>query len=109
MEKLLFLDMDGAGANSLTDFIAFWHKMEKHGYSHRKIQQKYTRRYKDGLEALFPAKAQLVSKIVRETGAKIVWSTSWRLFEPYKSDIGAAQGDADSMLSLGTVQSATSI
>lgn len=91
MEKLLFLDMDGAGANSLTDFNAFLEKMEARGYSLRKIQQTYTRCYKDGLEAIFPEKAALVSKIVRETGAKIVWSTSWRLFEPYLSDIGSAQ------------------
>ena len=45
------------------------------------------------LTKVFPAKAQPVSKIVRETGAKIVWSTSWRLFEPCKSDIGAASDD----------------
>ena len=91
MVKLLFLDMDGAGANSAKDIADYVKKLKKRGYSIREIQKKYDKKFACGLEAIFPAKARLVSKITAETGAKIVWSTSWRNFEPYKSCIQAAR------------------
>ena len=91
MVKLLFLDMDGAGANSISDIDAYCRKMEKKGFSLRKMQKAYDKEFCDGLEAIFPKKARLVSKIIAETGAKIVWSTSWRTCEPYKSSIQSAR------------------
>ena len=91
MVKLLFLDMDGAGANSMTDINAYWRKMKKKGFSVKAIQRTYDKKFCDGLEAIFPRKARLVSKIIAETDAKIVWSTTWRLCEPYKSDISSAR------------------
>jgi hypothetical protein len=96
MEKILFLDMDGAGANSWSDMTKFWNKMKKAGLSSKEIKKEYDKQYGDGLEAIFPAKAHLVSKIIAQTGAKIVWSTSWRLFEPYESDIDSARRMLDS-------------
>ena len=91
MVKLLFLDMDGAGANSMTDIEAYWRKMEKKDLSLKAIQRAYDKKFNYGLEAIFPRKARLVSKIISETDAKIVWSTTWRLCEPYKSDISSAR------------------
>ena len=91
MEKILFLDMDGAGANSTNDIDKFWDKMEQKGLSPKEIRRAYDKEFGKGLEAIFPAKAELVSKIIAETGAKIVWSTSWRLCEPYINNIQSAR------------------
>lgn len=83
--------MDGAGANSWNDIENFFKRQEKKGLSLSEIRKAYQEKFVQGLEAIFPNKARLVSKIITETDAKIVWSTTWRLFEPYKSDIGAAR------------------
>lgn len=91
MEKLLFLDMDCAGANSWTDLEKYWKTQKKKGLSNKQISLAYDKEFKDGLEAIFPEKAALVSKIVEETRAKIVWSTSWRLCHPYKENIQCAR------------------
>ena len=87
MLKLLFLDMDGAGANSMTDIDAYWRKMEKKSLPLKAIQRAYDKKFNYGLEAIFPRKARLVSKIIADTDAKIVWSTTWRLCEPYKNNM----------------------
>ena len=91
MVKLLFLDMDGAGANSWNDIEKYWNAMRRKGLSHKEISKAYDKKFKDGLEAIFPDKARLVSKIIAETDAKIIWSTSWRLCEPYKNNIQCAR------------------
>ena len=91
MVKLLFLDMDGAGANSWNDIEKFWNNMAEKGFSPKQIRKAYDKEFAEGLEAIFPSKARLVSKIIAETDAKIVWSTSWRLCEPYKSSIDSAR------------------
>ena len=91
MVKLLFLDMDGAGANSRNDINKFWDAMENKDLSPIEIRKAYDQKFGNGLEAIFPAKARLVSKIIAETGARIVWSTTWRLYEPYKSNIQSAR------------------
>ena len=91
MTKLLFLDMDGAGGNSTKNITTFVKNLKKKGLSLDKIQREYEKKYAHGLEAIFPDKAKLVSKIIEETDAKIIWSTSWRTYEPYKSNIQVAQ------------------
>lgn len=91
MEKILFLDMNGAGANSSADISKLCRILHKRGFSPRQINALYNKAFKVGLEAIFPSKARLVSEIIAQTGAKIVWSTSWRCYEPYKSSINAAR------------------
>ena len=91
MEKLLFLDMDCAGANSWTDLENYWKIQKQKGLSDEEITLAYDKEFKDGLEAIFPEKARLVSKIVEDTHAKLVWSTSWRLCSPYKENIQCAR------------------
>lgn len=87
--------MDGAGGNSDRDVAEYVRGLKKKGLPPHKIQRAYDKRFAYGLEAIFPCKASLVSRIVAETGAKIVWSTSWRTFEPYKSSIQSARDMMD--------------
>ena len=48
MVKLLFLDMDGAGANSAKDIADYVKKLKKRGYSIREIQKKYDKKFACG-------------------------------------------------------------
>ena len=43
MVKLLFLDMDGAGANSWNDIEKYWNSMRRKGLSHKEISKAYDR------------------------------------------------------------------
>ena len=89
--KILFLDMDGAGANSDT-LIAQWiTNKQNEGFSKKEALEEYRKTFCDGLEAVFPEKSQLVKKIIESTGAKIVWSTDWRKYHPYLRNIDAAK------------------
>ena len=89
--KILFLDMDGAGANS-DNLIFDWIKDKiNQGMSIQEAKKAYYEHSKCYLEAIFPEKAKLVKKIIDSTGAKIVWSTDWRKHHPYKRNIEAAK------------------
>lgn len=89
--KILFLDMDGAGANSEKLIYGWIYDKINSGMSHTDAINAYKKEFKDGLEAIFPEKAKLVKKIIDSTGAKIVWSTDWRKYHPYKRNIEAAK------------------
>jgi hypothetical protein len=89
--KILFLDMDGAGANSDKLIYGWIDEKIKEGHSISEAQELYRKEFADGLEAIFPEKSKYVKKIIDNTGAKIVWSTDWRKYEPYKSDINSAK------------------
>ena len=89
--KILFLDMDGAGANSDKLIYGWIDKKIKEGHSISEAQELYRKEFADGLEAIFPEKSKLVKKIIENTGVYIVWSTDWRKYEPYLSDINSAK------------------
>ena len=55
MVKLLFLDMDGAGANSWNDIEKYWNAMRRKGLSRKEISKAYDRKSKCG-ERTFLAK-----------------------------------------------------
>lgn len=89
--KVLFLDMDGAGANSDKLIYGWIDKKVSEGMTYKEARNAYKEKFADGLEAIFPEKSKLVKKIIESTGAKIVWSTDWRKYEPYKSNISSAK------------------
>ena len=89
--KVLFLDMDGAGANSTQLIDKYINEKLSLGLSMTEIRKEYFNEFKDGLEAIFPEKASLVKKIIDSTGAKIVWSTDWRKYNPYLRNIESAK------------------
>ena len=82
--KLLFLAMDGSGANSWDDLEAFYDSCFKKGLSYDETKEMYDREFRSGTELIFPEKARLVTEIVEKTGAKIIWSSSWRNWFIYK-------------------------
>ena len=89
--KILFLDMDGAGANS-DELIFNWiNDKILQGMSRQEAKKAYYEETKSYLEAIFPEKAKLVKKIIDKTGAKIVWSSDWRKHPPYKRNLEAAK------------------
>lgn len=89
--NILFLDMDYAGANS-KELISNWlSDKRKQGFSKAESEKQYMDNFCGGLEAIFPEKATLVKKIIDSTGAKIVWSTDWRKYYPYKRNIESAR------------------
>lgn len=83
--------MDGAGANSDKLIYDWINKKINSGLSKTEARKQYMENFGDGLEAIFPEKARLVKKIIDSTGAKIVWSTDWRKYFPYKRNIDAAK------------------
>ena len=89
--KILFLDMDGAGANSTQLINKFINDKLSSGHSMTEARKQYFEKFKDGLEAIFPEKAKLIKKIVDSTGVKIVWSTDWRKYHPYLRNIESAK------------------
>ena len=89
--KILFLDMDGAGANSDTLIMEWINHKQLEGFSKKEVVSEYRKTFCDGLEAIFPEKSNLVKKIIESTGAKIVWSTDWRKYHPYLRNIEAAK------------------
>jgi hypothetical protein len=89
--KVLFLDMDGAGANSDKLIYGWIDEKIKSGISPSEARKLYRKEFADGLEAIFPEKSKFVKKIIKSTGVKIVWSTDWRKYEPYSDDIESAK------------------
>ena len=60
--KILFLDMDGAGANSDKLIYDWINKKINNGLSKTEARKQYMENFGDGLEAIFPEKARLVKK-----------------------------------------------
>lgn len=89
--NILFLDMDGAGANSDQLIYSWINKKIDSGMSRQEARVSYMKEFCDGLEAIFPEKSKLVKKIIDSTGAKIVWSTDWRKYHPYLRNIEMAK------------------
>ena len=96
MKKVIMMDMDGACANSL--FIIYDWLDEKEKFYNKElksdplfVRKLYKKHFKNGLELIFDPFPELFSKIIEKTDADIVWSTDWRLFEPYKTHIDFAK------------------
>jgi hypothetical protein len=90
------MDMDGACANSI-ERIYDWLDMKEKQYNKELksdplfVRKLYLKEFKKGLELIFDPFPSLFSRIIENTDADIVWSTDWRLYEPYKSNINSAQ------------------
>lgn len=91
--NLIALDMDGV-VNS-NDLIQAWIdearvKYYKETKDERLLETLVYKEFKEvfdrGRRLIFPELADKVTKLCRETDSYILWSTSWRLVEPYRSD-----------------------
>lgn len=83
MKKLLVLDMDGAGANS-DQLIEKWIKDHEKKYGRAESIRLYKEEFNHCKELVFPEIAVRTSRIVEETGCKILWSSTWRTLPEYK-------------------------
>ena len=84
--KILFADSDGACFNC-NYLQALWLKNQTGSAKDR--HQKFIREFCDYTELVFPEMAARVTRIVEETGCKIIWSSTWRWLAKYK-DIRSA-------------------
>lgn len=81
--KILFLDMDGV-VNSNQEENKWFDEKIKSGMSIEETEEMFLKEFCNYTELIFPKHANLVSKIVKETGCKIVWSSSWRKLIKYR-------------------------
>lgn len=89
--KVIALDMDGV-VNSRKKIIEWLDAKKNHFASlgdnaeqaEKKTREAYMNEFQDMTELVFPEYAVRVSKIVDETGAKILWSSTWRNIDKYK-------------------------
>ena len=84
MKKLLVLDMDGSGANS-DQLIEKWFKDHEKRYGREMSIKMFKEEFNYSRELVFPEIAARVTKIVSNTGCKILWSSTWRLLPEYKN------------------------
>lgn len=84
--KILFADSDGACFNC-NYLQALWLKNQT-GDDEEK-HKKFRKEFCDWTELVFPEMAARVTRIVEETGCKIIWSSTWRYLDEYK-DISRA-------------------
>lgn len=82
-KKLLVLDMDGAGANC-DQLIEKWIIDHEKKYGRAESIKMFRKEFNNSTELVFPEIAERTSKIVKETGCKILWSSSWRNLPEYK-------------------------
>lgn len=89
--KVIALDMDGV-VNSKKK-ITEWLDAKKNHFAslgssaaeaEDKTRKAYIEEFQNMTELVFPEYAVRVSKIVDETGAKILWSSTWRNIDKYK-------------------------
>lgn len=89
--KIIALDMDGV-VNSRKRIIE-WLDAKKNQFvslgnnmaqAEDKTKDAYMEEFQDMTELVFPEYAVRVSKIIDETGAKILWSSTWRNIDKYK-------------------------
>lgn len=80
--KILFLDMDGV-VNSDCEEEKWFNDKINSGFNIKEAKKMFLKEFCDYTELIFPKHANLVSKIVKETGCKIVWSSSWRKLIKY--------------------------
>lgn len=93
---LIALDMDGV-VNS-TKLIRTWIESKYGELSHiedpikrrMKAREEYLKAFADGYEAIFPELAERVTRICDNTGAHILWSSTWRNSRVY-SDMEVAK------------------
>lgn len=95
-DKVIMMDMDGACANSIIKIYDWISERENLYHKELKsdplfVRKLYLKTFNKGLELIFDPFPTIFSKIIEETDADIVWSTDWRLYEPYKSNINSAQ------------------
>lgn len=89
--KVIALDMDGV-VNSRKKIIEWLDAKKNHFVSlgataaqaEDKTRKAYIEEFQDMSELVFPEYATRVSKIIDETGAKILWSSTWRNIDKYK-------------------------
>lgn len=90
--KVIFLDMDGVvNSNELCrKWIENRWKIEEknpNNLTNEDIRLAVRKAYSDEFvmmeELVFPELAERITRIVKETGAKIVWSSTWRRLERY--------------------------
>lgn len=81
--KLLFLDMDSVvNCHSLErKWRDDWKQLN--GDNHTALRQAFDAAFCNYTELVFPELAARVTRIVAETGCKIVWSSSWRELKKY--------------------------
>jgi hypothetical protein len=88
--KLIALDMDGVVNSS--QLIYTWIDSKCKELSHiedpiqrrRQAKEEYFKEFANGYEAIFPELAAKISRICYETGADIVWSSTWRNGRMYR-------------------------
>lgn len=88
--KLIALDMDGVVNSS--QLIYTWIDSKCKELSHiedpiqrrRTAREAYFKEFANGYEAIFPELAAKISRICYETGADIVWTSTWRNGYPYR-------------------------
>lgn len=83
VKKLLVLDMDGSGANC-DQLIEKWIKDHEKKYGREASIKLYKKEFNNCRELVFPEMASRVSRIVKETGCKILWSSTWRNLPEYR-------------------------
>lgn len=92
--NVIFLDMDGV-VNSEA-LVEQWIKnkfteLENNGNCYLgdelrlAVRKAFIEEFCNSEELVFPELAAKITRIVKETGAKIVWSSTWRLLERYQS------------------------
>lgn len=88
--KLIALDMDGVVNSSQLIYTWIDSRYKELAHIEDSIQRRlrakeeYFKEFANGYEAIFPELAAKISHICYETGADIVWTSTWRNSYPYR-------------------------